>query len=132
MPVLSTNVRIRLEVEDEDVHFTFPAYHQIKNEIRKLLKNRFVQDGRGGTKNLSYEARQHFFDINCKSCEGLYADEEEQIPISSETSMDILRENFPDSKVEKWTDLIPEQWKAEVSSQFEEMSVKARTKAEGE
>ena len=46
--------------------------------------------------------------------------------------MDILRENFPDSKVEKWTDLIPEQWKAEVSSQFEEMSVKARTKAEGE
>jgi len=132
MPVLTNNVRITLEVQDDDVVFIFPAHHAMKNSIRKLLKNRFIQDGRGNTRNMSYEARQAFFDDNCIGCEGLFIDDEGKVPLTPDSSIEDLRTQFPDSNVKVWTDLIPDNWKAEVSSQFEEMAVRARTKAEGE
>lgn len=126
--------KIPVDIDEETVQFLFPPQHSpnMRKAINKLLKNRFVYTGAGDTKNMSYEARNQFFDTNCIGCENLYVSETEgdkgyMIPLH-EADKDALAT----LEVESWLEVIPDHWKAEVAGYFEESAVKSRKKVESE
>ena len=130
MPVLGKSVRIPIEVDGDIVVFLFPPYQSkdLRAAVTKLLKGRFLVTNQGDTKNVSYEARSGFFDTVCLGVENLYIDDEETIPLGPDTP----QEELSAMDVNSWQELVPDHWKAEVASQFEESAVKARKGAESE
>ena len=132
MPVLGNAVEIPIDVDGDRVVFSFPAYQDenFRKGITKLLKTRFVLTNDGDTKNSSYEARSVFFDnyVTGVPSNNLYVDVEETIPLNPDTPQQELQNN----NVNSWVELIPDNWKAEISSHFEESAVKAKRSAEKE
>ena len=135
MPILSNEPeRIPVDMNGETIEFLFPPQHspQMRKGINRLLKNRFVYTGTGDTKNMSYEARNQFFDGNCIGCDNLYISETEgekgyMLPLHKADQEDLTKLD-----VSNWLEVIPDHWKAEVAGYFEESAVKSRKLVESE
>jgi|SaaInl4_135m_RNA_FD_contig_21_3558160_length_723_multi_4_in_0_out_0_1 hypothetical protein len=127
---LSQDVKVRIEVNGDVVFFSFPPYHHegFRKQINALLKNRYLFTGQGETRNASYEAREEFFNAACTGCTGVCLDDDGDVPLNPETPSEVLEQNG----ATRWFELIPQHWKAEVASYFEESSVRAKQNVEGE
>ena len=131
--VLSKQVRIRITVEGEDATFIFHPYSNpaLKKGIRDLLENRYVSNPGGtGGRQMLYPARSEFFDSNCLDCENIVTENSEGdiVPLDASTPDDVHKHHG----VGKWQDHISEAGMSEVASHFEDMSVKAQERVEGE
>lgn len=117
-------VKVRLDISGDIITFHHRPYHdQVMAEaMKKLLKTRFTLSAAGDPTDHSVEARRKFFDETVISVEGA---EWKGVPIGPNMDVEAIHSNGGPS-VDRWTDLIPINWKTAVATFFEEKRVQAR------
>ena len=131
----TADVIISIEVpSDSDVdiiQFAFPPRNdsEFKKHQRILLKGRWRMSGSGTPLNVSTEARVAFFDATCKD---ILSDnvnvkwDGALVPLNKDTQIEAIVANGG----HVFLDLIPDEWKIQVASEFEETAVKIRRQIE--
>ena len=109
---LDENVRVKIQVGDEEVTAVFPGYDspEMIQATQKLLSGRFVM-ARGGRapQDKSFDARVRFFDSVVLDIEGV------EVPDGTGGFMAM-------GEAENWKARVPANWKVSFASQFEEKS----------
>ena len=105
---LGKAVRVKIEVEDNDIYFQFPSYTdpRMHDGIKKLCSSRVpaIRAGRRTQRLDLHGPREKFFDDFCEDVEGV------------ELGGEVLNA----ASDPEWKTKIPVQWKYTVASYFEE------------